>query len=924
MADISALEVPSQTPQVAQPDASLRLNVPAAATGGAVAQGLEQAGVSLGRAGQYWGRIQADDVNNQFMENVNKIVYGDADNPGYLSLQGADALNQRAAYEKRINDAFTQAQNKLIDPQARLAFSDQSRRYRSIMTARMGQHADQQSQAYGIEVNRSTMKVRAADIANDPENEDTFLHATSDMVGAAVKAVQLRYGANASPEILKQAADDAKAAAVETRILAIGRTDPVRARNLVDNYRQVLGVHYARLAGQLDGPAQTRIGQQGARDLISKSGMLAAPPPVGDDVPGVVKHFEGLTLTPKVDSDGKLRIGYGSDTWTDAQGNAHPVTADTRITEEDAERDLQRRLPQFQAAARDKVGAEAWDKLSPKAKASLTSIAYNYGSLPDRLVGAVKSGDETQIAQGIRALSSDNGGINAWRRASEANNIVPGAPLSIEQEHGALLQRVLDDPYYQEHPTAQNAALSELNKYYSAQRTARTASHVAFNQRVKDTLAEGVTTGAVTTPIAEDEFVANYGPDKGHEMYVEYQGAIQFGADKKSLGSMSPQEIASLTANTPEPTPGPGYAKAEQRRQSLLRAANEVAKERREDMGKAAVNQLPAVKTAFTAMTNNSDPTTQAAVSRHFADTTLTEQERVGIPGAQRRILPTALAQSQAQRIMDADDPKGMMQQMATTWGDHWGQVFRELVTDGKLSPMMQAVAGLPDLEAKQLAQWVKGATNAKGEATTREKGRALAIQSLGAPAVGGATGIDQALLTNTDLQRLVHSWRMTGGPLAENWISGMISAVHNLAYAKAVAAGSPTGAADAAVKAFTSKYSFMPSGALVPAEHFDTVSENSTEMLNGLKVSDVRVPPIFGQPGQPKPEEYVSLLQANPQWITNPKATGLWLMDPGGKLVRRPDGSPLELAFNAPRIRPLPLPEQINRTMPAQFVPSP
>jgi hypothetical protein len=39
-----------------------------------------------------------------------------------------------------------------------------------------------------------------------------------------------------------------------------------------------------------------------------------------------------------------LRTGYGSDTVTLADGRVVPVTADTRVTREDAERDLARRV----------------------------------------------------------------------------------------------------------------------------------------------------------------------------------------------------------------------------------------------------------------------------------------------------------------------------------------------------------------------------------------------------------------------------------------------------------------------------------------------------------------------------------------------------------------------------------------------------
>ena len=74
------------------------------------------------------------------------------------------------------------------------------------------------------------------------------------------------------------------------------------------------------------------------------------------------------------------------------------------------------------AKAAEEVG-EAWGKLSDKARASLTSMAYNYGRLPSDVAAAAQSGDEGQIAGAIRGHERDNGGVNSGRRAQEAANI---------------------------------------------------------------------------------------------------------------------------------------------------------------------------------------------------------------------------------------------------------------------------------------------------------------------------------------------------------------------------------------------------------------------------------------------------------------------------------------------------------------------
>ncbi|MFN3247688.1 lysozyme [Roseibium album] len=137
------------------------------------------------------------------------------------------------------------------------------------------------------------------------------------------------------------------------------------------------------------------------------------------------------------------RVGYGSDTVTRADGSVEKVTKDTVITQADAERDLERRIEEFQVTAMKQVGAEAWQRLPPRAQAALTSIVYNYGELPKRLHSAVQSGDIEQIAGAVEGLKSDNGGVNSKRRQEEANIIrghaaIPNASPEIQERLDSL------------------------------------------------------------------------------------------------------------------------------------------------------------------------------------------------------------------------------------------------------------------------------------------------------------------------------------------------------------------------------------------------------------------------------------------------------------------------------------------------------
>lgn len=137
------------------------------------------------------------------------------------------------------------------------------------------------------------------------------------------------------------------------------------------------------------------------------------------DAAQLIRTFEGFISTAKMDSDGRYRVGYGSDTVTSATGQVSRVTATTTTTMEDANRDLARRVGEFTEELRNRIGP-AFDKLSPEAQASLTSTAYNYGTprLPASVVAAAKAGDDAALANAIGNQTS-----NPSRRAQEAANI---------------------------------------------------------------------------------------------------------------------------------------------------------------------------------------------------------------------------------------------------------------------------------------------------------------------------------------------------------------------------------------------------------------------------------------------------------------------------------------------------------------------
>lgn len=138
----------------------------------------------------------------------------------------------------------------------------------------------------------------------------------------------------------------------------------------------------------------------------------------------LIKHFEGFSDKPYWDVNA-YRVGYGSDTITKPDGTVVKVQPGMSISQADAERDLQRRIPEFERRGIKDVGESNWNRLPEPAKAALTSVIYNYGSL-SKLSGvkdAVKSGDLNKISDEVRKLGTHNNGVNKSRREWEAEII---------------------------------------------------------------------------------------------------------------------------------------------------------------------------------------------------------------------------------------------------------------------------------------------------------------------------------------------------------------------------------------------------------------------------------------------------------------------------------------------------------------------
>lgn len=121
------------------------------------------------------------------------------------------------------------------------------------------------------------------------------------------------------------------------------------------------------------------------------------------------------------------RIGHGSDTITFSNGSYRKVVPGDVTTRENAQRDLARRIPEFEKKIMAKVGADNYRALPEPTRIALISFAYNYGNIVKQQIrSAIATRNVDKIADAVwYSTLYDNYGTKYYnglrkRRAAEA------------------------------------------------------------------------------------------------------------------------------------------------------------------------------------------------------------------------------------------------------------------------------------------------------------------------------------------------------------------------------------------------------------------------------------------------------------------------------------------------------------------------
>lgn len=344
----------------------------------------------------------------------------------------------------------------------------------------------------------------------------------------------------------------------------------------------------------------------------------------------LIKEMEGdFWETPRWDHD-HLRIGFSSDTITTPDGRVLEVKPGMRVTRADAERDLKRRAGVIQGIIAENAGP-AWGKLPERAKDALTSMAYHYGSLPDSVIAAVKTGDTKTIADAVRARAGDKvggqAGAGAQRRFREA---------AIIEGDAANDYAGLNKPGYYDflngetRQTLLTNAETELARQDKERTEASEMERYAIKSSAEDDVAQIENTGKATD-LTADQVNSALGPVEAAKWAERRNDAAALYAATSVMDTMSDNDIDAHLDELEPKAGDPNFKQAQKIYDKVEVRANKLKKARLEDPA-ASVEDHPIVRKAMEAYDPEKPETIQLLTKARLA-----AQDAVGIPQALRQ-----------------------------------------------------------------------------------------------------------------------------------------------------------------------------------------------------------------------------------------------------------------------------------------------
>lgn len=375
-----------------------------------LARGGMVAARSVGAVQELDDTMLAKDADNKLSGWLRERMYGEG---GFMTLEGRNAVDGRSAFEREAAEKRREFGQGLT-PGAAQHYQKASD---ARLTSTLQQSITHTAQARKTWFNE-TSKARVESFADDAlVNSDKPALVTKNIRAGLMEIREVGAMHGWDESVLRDRERDFVSGVHKNIALKLAQSDPLAAEKYINDKSDFLsGADRFALDNALKVPMKEAHAQRAAADFFAR--------PTGDATASdMIKRFEGFESSAKWDVN-HFRTGYGSDTITRDDGIVVEVKPGMGVTRADADRDLQRRIGQTQGKIISVVGNDRWGGLSAPARAAVTSVAYNYGSLPDSVVNAVRTGGPAEIATAIRGLADHNEGVNRKRRNQEADAVL--------------------------------------------------------------------------------------------------------------------------------------------------------------------------------------------------------------------------------------------------------------------------------------------------------------------------------------------------------------------------------------------------------------------------------------------------------------------------------------------------------------------
>ncbi|MHB0785573.1 glycoside hydrolase family protein [Bradyrhizobium sp. 5.13L] len=389
--------------------------------GADLGRGLEALGKGMDTASDALVRVQhledvtrAKDADNRYAEWVRNRQFGEG---GFMTLEGRAAVDGRVDFEKEAAEKRKEMGQGLTPGAARAYDTASTARLQSTLQQSIVHTAQARKQWVG-EASAARMQSFGDDALVNYRNPQ----AVTKNIAAGIAELRQNGALHGwDADTLGQKEKEFVSGVHKNITLQMAQSDPIAAEKyMADKSDFISGADRYSLEHALKVPLKEAQSQRAASDFIAGRQKNAAP---GNSAFDMIRRFEGFKTAPYWDVN-HFRVGFGSDTITREDGSVVEVKPGMAVTEADAARDLQRRIVATQGKIASTVGQDRWDALSASAKAAVSSVGYNYGTLPQSVADAIRTGGPAEIATAIRGLQDHNDGVNKKRRNQEADAVL--------------------------------------------------------------------------------------------------------------------------------------------------------------------------------------------------------------------------------------------------------------------------------------------------------------------------------------------------------------------------------------------------------------------------------------------------------------------------------------------------------------------